>query len=100
MALIYMSPIVPYSEISLYRLNRVFRNYPLSIFLLTPFFPPSPTPRQMSSALNLPCQRILEANSPDLVSVSAYYSRELVGYVRQVSVGGVKGGTPGECGWG
>ena len=40
---------------------------------------------QMSSALNLPCQRILEANSPDLVSVSAYYSRELVGYVRQVS---------------
>ena len=97
MALIYMSPIVPYSEISLYRLNRVFRNYPLSIFLLTPFFPLS---RQMSSALNLPCQRILEANSPDLVSVSAYYSRELVGYVRQVSVGGVKGGTPGECVWG
>jgi WASH complex subunit strumpellin len=39
---------------------------------------------KMSSALSLPCQRILEANSPDLVSVSAYYSRELVGYVRQV----------------
>jgi WASH complex subunit strumpellin len=44
---------------------------------------------KMSSALSLPCQRILEANSPDLVSVSAYYSRELVGYVRQVCVGGV-----------
>ncbi|CAI8048928.1 WASH complex subunit 5 [Geodia barretti] len=39
---------------------------------------------KMSSPCNLPCQRILEANSPDLVSVSAYYSRELVGYVRQV----------------
>ena len=44
MALIYMSPIVPYSEISLYWLNRVFRNYPLSIFFITPFFPPPQVP--------------------------------------------------------
>lgn len=40
---------------------------------------------KMSSALNLPCQRIDQASSPDLVSVSAYYSRELVGYIRKVS---------------
>lgn len=40
---------------------------------------------KLSSALNLPCQRIDQSNSPDLASVSAYYSRELVGYVRKVS---------------
>lgn len=39
---------------------------------------------KMTSALQLPCQRIDEAGSPDLKSVSAYYSRELVGYVRKV----------------
>ena len=39
---------------------------------------------KMTSALQLPCQRIDEAGSPDLASVSAYYSRELVGYVRKV----------------
>lgn len=39
---------------------------------------------KMSSALSLPCQRIDQAQSPDLVSVSAYYSRELVSYVRKV----------------
>lgn len=39
---------------------------------------------KMSSALGLPCQRIDQARSPDLVSVSAYYSRELVNYVRKV----------------
>ena len=38
---------------------------------------------KMSSALGLPCQRIDQARSPDLVSVSAYYSRELVNYVRK-----------------
>ena len=41
--------------------------------------------QQMSTALQLPCQRIDQAKSPDLASVSAYYSRELVGYVRKVS---------------
>ena len=41
-------------------------------------------PQQMSTALQLPCQRIDQAKSPDLASVSAYYSRELVGYVRKV----------------
>ena len=39
---------------------------------------------KMSTALQLPCQRIDQAKSPDLASVSAYYSRELVGYVRKV----------------
>ena len=39
----------------------------------------------MSSALDLPLQRIDQAKSNDLGSVSAYYSRELVTYVRKVS---------------
>lgn len=39
---------------------------------------------KMTSALQLPCQRIDQAGSKDLTSVSAYYSRELVGYVRKV----------------
>ncbi len=39
---------------------------------------------KMASALSLPCQRIDQANSPDLVSVSAYYSRQLVSYIRKV----------------
>ena len=39
---------------------------------------------KMASALNLPCQRIDQAGSKDLSSVSAYYSRELVGYIRKV----------------
>ena len=39
---------------------------------------------QMASALDLPLVRISEAKSRDLGSVSAYYSRELVAYVRKV----------------
>ena len=39
----------------------------------------------MASALDLPLVRISEAKSKDLGSVSAYYSRELVAYVRKVS---------------
>ncbi|XP_003385312.1 PREDICTED: WASH complex subunit strumpellin-like [Amphimedon queenslandica] len=39
---------------------------------------------KMSSALGLPLQRIDQARSNDLGSVSAYYSRELVTYVRKV----------------
>lgn len=39
----------------------------------------------MASALDLPLVRISQANSPDLVSVSQYYSGELVSYVRKVS---------------
>jgi len=38
----------------------------------------------MASALDLPLVRISEAKSRDLGSVSAYYSRELVAYVRKV----------------
>ena len=38
----------------------------------------------MASALDLPLVRIGQANSPDLVSVSQYYSGELVSYVRKV----------------
>lgn len=40
---------------------------------------------KMASALDLPCQRIDQAGSADFKSVSAYYSRELVGYVRKVT---------------
>ena len=39
----------------------------------------------MASAMDLPLVRIGQANSPDLVSVSQYYSGELVAYVRKVS---------------
>lgn len=39
---------------------------------------------KLASALDLPLIRILQANSPDLVSVSQYYSSELVSYVRKV----------------
>lgn len=38
----------------------------------------------MASAMDLPLVRIGQANSPDLVSVSQYYSGELVAYVRKV----------------
>lgn len=39
---------------------------------------------KLASALNFPLVRINLANSPDLVSVSQYYSGELVAYVRKV----------------
>ncbi|XP_076082010.1 WASH complex subunit 5-like isoform X2 [Mytilus galloprovincialis] len=39
---------------------------------------------KMASALDLPLLRINQANSPDLMSVSQYYSGELVSYVRKV----------------
>ncbi|KAJ9583230.1 hypothetical protein L9F63_022420, partial [Diploptera punctata] len=39
---------------------------------------------KLSSALEIPLLRINQAHSPDLVSVSQYYSGELVGYVRKV----------------
>ncbi|XP_014669948.1 PREDICTED: WASH complex subunit strumpellin-like [Priapulus caudatus] len=39
---------------------------------------------KLASALDLPLVRISQAASPDLVSVSQYYSRELVAYVRDV----------------
>ncbi|EDO30084.1 predicted protein [Nematostella vectensis] len=39
---------------------------------------------KMASAMDLPLVRIGQANSPDLVSVSQYYSGELVSYVRKV----------------
>lgn len=39
---------------------------------------------KMASALDLPLLRINQAASPDLMSVSQYYSGELVGYVRKV----------------
>lgn len=38
----------------------------------------------MASGMDLPLVRISQANSPDLVSVSQYYSGELVAYVRKV----------------
>ena len=39
---------------------------------------------QLASALDMPLMRISQANSPDLMSVSQYYSGELVAYVRKV----------------
>lgn len=39
---------------------------------------------KLATALDLPLLRINQANSPDLVSVSQYYSNELVNYVRKV----------------
>ncbi|KAK3754472.1 hypothetical protein QZH41_018991, partial [Actinostola sp. cb2023] len=39
---------------------------------------------KMASGMDLPLVRISQANSPDLVSVSQYYSGELVAYVRKV----------------
>lgn len=39
---------------------------------------------KLSSALELPCLRINQASSSDLMSVSQYYSGELVAYVRKV----------------
>jgi WASH complex subunit strumpellin len=39
---------------------------------------------KLASALDLPLLRINQAASPDLVSVSQYYSSELVSYVRKV----------------
>jgi WASH complex subunit strumpellin len=39
---------------------------------------------KLASGLDLPCVRIGQASSPDLVSVSQYYSGELVTYVRKV----------------
>ncbi|XP_078609635.1 WASH complex subunit 5-like [Branchiostoma floridae x Branchiostoma japonicum] len=39
---------------------------------------------KLASAMDLPLLRINQANSPDLISVSQYYSGELVTYVRKV----------------
>uniref|UniRef100_A0A8C5FNL7 WASH complex subunit 5 n=1 Tax=Gadus morhua TaxID=8049 RepID=A0A8C5FNL7_GADMO len=39
---------------------------------------------KLASALDLPLLRINQANSPDLLSVSQFYSGELVAYVRKV----------------
>ncbi|XP_067928374.1 WASH complex subunit 5-like [Watersipora subatra] len=39
---------------------------------------------KLASALDLPLMRISQARSPDLMSVSQYYSSELVAYVRKV----------------
>jgi WASH complex subunit strumpellin len=51
---------------------------PSSVLLLRSTF------LKLSSILDLPLVRILQAGSPDLVSVSEYYSTELVGFVRRV----------------
>lgn len=40
--------------------------------------------KQLASALDFPLMRINQANSPDLLSVSQFYSGELVAYVRKV----------------
>eukprot|EP00051_Salpingoeca_urceolata_P033878 m.22586 g.22586 ORF g.22586 m.22586 type:complete len:1163 (-) comp6876_c0_seq1:95-3583(-) len=53
------------------------KNPPLVIKLRATFL-------KLASALDLPLVRIGQANSPDLLSVSEYYSGELVAYVRKV----------------
>lgn len=56
------------------------------------------TSLQLASALDLPLLRINQANSPDLLSVSQYYSGELVSYVRKVrSAPGCISATNKEC---
>ena len=40
----------------------------------------------MTTALDLPLQRIHDAKSQDLISVSLYYSTELVDYIRKVAL--------------
>ena len=42
--------------------------------------------KQAASALDLPLVRIGQCNSPDLRSVSQFYSAELVSYVRNVNI--------------
>ncbi|XP_071483871.1 WASH complex subunit 5-like [Diadema antillarum] len=54
------------------------KNYPALVIKLRATF------LKLASALDLPLIRINQANSPDLVSVSQYYSNELVAYVRKV----------------
>ena len=39
---------------------------------------------KLASVLDMPCVRINQASSPDLVSVSEYYSSQLVSFVRKV----------------
>jgi WASH complex subunit strumpellin len=40
--------------------------------------------QKLSSILNTPMIRIIQANSPDMSSVSKYYSGELIKFVREV----------------
>ncbi len=39
---------------------------------------------QLASAMDIPLMRLSQAKSPDLVTVSSYYSGELVSYVQKV----------------
>ena len=61
-----------------------FRSSDLLLLMLVSDF--SIISPQMASAMDLPLVRIGQANSPDLVSVSQYYSGELVAYVRKVTL--------------
>ncbi|XP_057313652.1 WASH complex subunit 5-like [Hydractinia symbiolongicarpus] len=54
------------------------KNHPTSVIKLRAAF------IKMASALELPLVRISQANSPDLMSVSQYYSGVLVAYLRKV----------------
>ena len=59
-------------------MQETIRNDPRRVRLL------ESTILKLSSIMNVPLVRILESNSPDLESVSEYYSKELVKYVRKV----------------
>lgn len=39
---------------------------------------------KLSSIMNAPMVRIIQSNSPDFVSVSKYYSGELIKFVKEV----------------
>jgi WASH complex subunit strumpellin len=59
-------------------MQEMIRADPSSVLLLRSTF------LKLASILDLPLVRINQAQSPDLFSVSEYYSTELVGYVRKV----------------
>jgi WASH complex subunit strumpellin len=62
----------------IYHMQNVLERDPRSVLLL------KATILKLSSILNVPLIRILQSNSPDLESVSDYYSKQLVNYVRKV----------------
>ncbi|XP_035210109.1 WASH complex subunit 5-like [Stegodyphus dumicola] len=62
---------------TVYMQQGIKRNPTLAIKLRATFL-------KLASALDLPLLRINQASSPDLLSVSQYYSGELVSYVRKV----------------
>jgi len=75
---IRQNPAVPIKlRATFLKVNRTLR----SLFLLHQKFDMI---HQLSSAMDMPLMRIQQSGSPDLVSVSQFYSRNLVAYFRRV----------------